>query len=461
MTEKNSLPSRVSIAQTENFYFYALGKMMFTRITFIAFSVTTLSACMTLMFDFSRFDGSNKLHEHLEIREVNSSFKEPTRLSVFAAAMERVDLKKNPGTETCEGFANWLPNEMIRVSTKMDLRLVGFGQFGKGFVVTHPSGKIECGAFAVNNNPAEIVIKNAAPGVYQVRISSPVVNPRVSDYDNNKREPENENRLYRGDYMQIFAEDVSDRNLAKFQVAELKSLHLRIREKGRLEANSSWDQSVEQGRTILAQESKQRSEFFSDVLSTSVQALEVVAKEQQAQALAAEATEQQLGYAQMQQQELRSISTGGKKLAPTSSTQALGAGRNSSTGNQIARTDPPQQGQLPPKQTQKNDSSPAIVLEFPNPDGWKRGESSNVDNAGNLAVSFETRPVATKGKMSVVTSFCNTGDTVWKGGIRVSTTPPTRSHASREITAGECSRWEETFSEGPAIIYIYSKRASQ
>jgi len=433
---------------------------MFTRLIFIAFSATTLTACMTLMFDFSRFDGSNKLHEHLEIREVNLSFKEPTRLSVFAAAMERVDLKKNPGTEACEGFANWLPNEIIRVTTKMDLRLVAFGQFGKGLVVTHPSGKIECGAFAVNNNPAEIVLKNATPGVYQVRISSPVVNPRVSDYDNNKRESENENRLYRGDYMQIFAEDVSDQNPAKFQVSELENMHLRIREKGRLEANSSWDQAVERGRTILAQESKQRGELLSDVLSVSVQALQVVAEEQEKQALAAQAAQQQLAYAQMQQQEPHSTSTGGKNLAPTSSSQALGAARNSGTGNQIARKDTLQQEKLPPAQTPKKLSHPAIVLEFSNPDGWKRGDSSNVDNAGDLAVSLETRAVATNGKMSVVTSFCNTGDSVWKGGIRVSTTPPTRSHASREIPARGCTSWEETFSEGSATIYVYSKRAS-
>ena len=432
---------------------------MFIRVIFSAFMVTALGGCMSLMFDFSRFDGSDKLHDRLEVIEVNSSFKEPTRLNIFAAALERVDLKKNPGTEACVGFANWLPNEMLRVTTKMDLRLVAFGQFNKGFVVKHPSGKIECGPFAEGKNPAEIILKDAVPGIYQVRISSPVVNPRVSDFDNNKREPENENRLYRGDFMQIFAEDVSDRNPAVFQVAELDSMHLRIREQGRLEANSSWDRAVEQGRALLAQESKQRGELLSDVLSMSVQTLQVVAEAQQSQALEAQAA-QQLAYSQMQQQGILSPSTGASNTVQGSRSQVRPAGPAVTGSNQMAQAHQRQSSPLALQQVPKKISYPAIVLEFPNADGWKRGESSATENAGDLTVSIQTKPVATKGKMSVVTTFCNNSDSVWKGGIRVSPNTPTRSHASREISAGSCSTWEETFNEGPTTIYVYSKRAS-
>ena len=112
-----------------------------------------------------------------------------------------------------------------------------------------------------------------------------------------------------------------------------------------------------------------------------------------------------------------------------------------------------------PKPNIKTTTLPAAILEFNNPLGWKRGESSGTDNAGDLTVSIETRPVATKGKMSVVTTFCNNGDSVWKGGIRVSPNPPTRSHASRQIPVRECSTWEETFNEGPVTIFVYTKRS--
>lgn len=431
---------------------------MLNRIALSAFLAVILSGCASLMLDFSRFDGSDKLHEHIEVRSVDASFKEPKRLSVFASAMERVDLKKNPGTETCEGFANWLPNEMIRVTTKMDLRLFAFGQFGKGLVVKHPSGKIDCGAFAQGNDPAEIMIKDAMPGIYQVRISSPNVNPRLSDYDNNKRDPENENRIYRGDFMQIFAEDVTDRNPTIFNQADLKNLHLRIHENGRMAANSDWDQAVERGRVLLAEDAKQRSQFFSDVLSVSAQTLQVVVEEQQAQALAAQAAQQQLSYSQMQQQSGSALSA----TRPTA--QSSNSQTPTAVGSTVVRNQTAQAGQGQPVRPSASSaptkvSYPAIVLEFPNADGWKRGDSSGTDTAGDLSVSIEARPVATKGKMSVMTTFCNTGDTVWKGGVRVSPNPPTRSHASKQVPPGGCSKQEETFSEGASVIYVYIKRA--
>lgn len=99
----------------------------------------------------------------------------------------------------------------------------------------------------------------------------------------------------------------------------------------------------------------------------------------------------------------------------------------------------------------------ASILSFENSTGWKRKEYSDEQTAGDLTISLETRGVATAGKMSVLTQFCNNGSNRWKGGYRITPNVPTRSHSSLDIPPGGCEKREETFNEGATTIYVYVK----
>lgn len=429
--------------------------MINTRIALSLILPLTLGGCSTLFFDYSRLESGDRFLQYFPVNEVSPGMKEPTRLSAVTNALERVELKKNPGSESCPGFANWLPSELVKVTQKMDLRLLGFGKLGRGLVVKHPSGKIECGKFAEGNDPAEILLLNATPGIYEVRISAPTMSTRLADFDNLKRSPENENRLYTGEFMQIFAEDVSDKKPATYPAHSLAELHASIREKARLANNQYFDDAVARGRAALAKDAKERSEFFSTAAAVSVQALQEVAQEQQANALATQAARDNRLLLQAQQQ-----------AVPPVKTQGAQPSRNPSSANSIQQQSAlgvnktvPNAKTVAPASAPKKVSYPASILEFDNPLGWKRGASSGEQVAGDLSIGFVTKAVAIKGKMSVLTRFCNNDTSPWRGGYRISPNPPSRSHASIEIASGSCVNREETFSEGAATIYVYTKRA--
>lgn len=93
------------------------------------------------------------------------------------------------------------------------------------------------------------------------------------------------------------------------------------------------------------------------------------------------------------------------------------------------------------------------VLEFNNPQGWHKGDTSESQKAGDLLVSLQIKP-AVEGKINVLVSYCNEGSTVWRGGARTSEIPPTRTHASETVQAGACSNSLDVMNAGTGTIYV-------
>lgn len=407
-----------------------------------------LSGCATgPTLDRSVIQTSGQNFHLYVVHQVDVTTTQPKRLSEFNRGNSIVDVTKGPITAHCEGFTEWWPNEIINVSSTMDLRVFMLGQTGRNLSILDPQGKYICGEFADGDNPAEITIKNATPGNYQIRVGSRVMNPRAKQIGH--RDASNE--FYHGDLFLIYAENVSDGEPLLFDPVKLPDLQ----RKAALESKIAMNQAVDiEIAKMKAQERREKQEFrmaLSEFAAMAGQAFHEVAQERYSQAQAIQ---------DAQQQSMLSDASVSAKPAQLGSAQASLTNQTKTPNSQSTQTNnQQQQEQLAARPAPKKTNYPAIVLEFPNADGWKRGDSSGADNAGDLTVSIEAKPVASKGKMSVVTRFCNNGDTVWKGGVRVSTTPPTRSHASRQIPAGGCSSWEETFSEGASTIYVYTKRA--
>lgn len=425
------------------------------RLPFLAICATFaffLSGCATgPQLDRSVIQTSGQNFHMYVVHQVDASTTQPKRLSEFNRGNSIVDVSKGPITAHCSGFTEWWPNEIINVSAAMDLRVFMLGQTGRNLSVLDPQGKYICGEFAEGNNPAEITIKNAVPGNYQIRVGSREYNPRAKQIGH--RDANNE--FYHGDMFLLYVENVSDGQPLLFDPQKMQALQAKAAAESKIAMNQAVDIEIAK---LKAQERREKQEFrmaLSEFASMAGQAFNEVAQERYSQAQAIQDAQQQLAYSQTQQQATLSGTKGGTRSNQQGAVQAAPANQTKTMSPQIAQTKSKQIEPVTPNKLNYQ----AIILEFPNADGWKRGDSSGTDNAGDLTVSIETKPVATKGKMSVITTFCNNSDTVWKGGVRVGPNPPTRSHASKQVPAGGCSTQQETFSEGASVIYVYTKRA--
>lgn len=240
-----------------------------------------LQGCAAMMgLDYSKLKTSGDFFDKYTVFSVTQTTTEPMKLSEWNRSYSVVDLSKDPVSAHCSGFAHWAPNELIDVKVPMTLRIFALGQLEHNVVVVDPQGKVICGEFAEGQNPAEITIKNAMPGRYQIRVGSRALNTKELGLQYSSGPAV----IYTGEPMVIYVENVSDGNPFRFDAVKLSDAHSMAREEARAKLDADIKREEEK---LLDQRRRERREFrqsLSEFAAVTGQAFSEVAQDRLTQA---------------------------------------------------------------------------------------------------------------------------------------------------------------------------------
>lgn len=230
--------------------------------------------------DYSKLKTSGDFFDKYTVFSVTQTTTEPMKLSEWNRSYSVVDLSKDPISAHCSGFAHWAPNELIDVKVPMTLRIFALGQLEHNVVVLDPQGKVICGEFAEGQNPAEITIKNAMPGRYQIRVGSRALNTKELGLQYSSGPAV----IYTGEPMVIYVENVSDGNPFRFDAAMLPDAHSMARREALAKLDSDVKREEEK---LVEQRRRERREFrqsLSEFAAVTGQAFSEVAQDRLTQA---------------------------------------------------------------------------------------------------------------------------------------------------------------------------------